>query len=90
MTNAQRLGRGLQGPLGVGVSHGAYCFGCCWGLMAVLLALGMMNIGWMAAIAAVILVEKVLPVGPQFSRWAGAMFALVGMTVLATGSTLGL
>jgi predicted metal-binding membrane protein len=38
--------------------HGAYCVGCCWGLMALLLAAGIMNIGAMAAIAALIFLEK--------------------------------
>jgi predicted metal-binding membrane protein len=42
----------------VGLHHGAYCVGCCWGLMALLLAAGIMNIGAMAAIAALIFLEK--------------------------------
>ncbi len=88
MTNAAQLGRGLRGPFRVGLSHGAYCFGCCWGLMAVLLALGMMHLGWMAAVAGLILVEKVLPVGPRFSKLVGVGFALAGVAVLATGSAL--
>jgi predicted metal-binding membrane protein len=52
---------GNVGALRMGVEHGLWCVGCCWGLMAALLALGVMSIGWMALIAALIAVEKLLP-----------------------------
>src|SRR3954454_295299 len=45
----------LKGPtrdLQVGLRHGAFCVGCCWGLMVVLIVVGIMSLGWMAAIAA--------------------------------------
>ena len=35
--------------------------GCCWALMAALFALGVMSIGWMVLIAAIIAIEKLLP-----------------------------
>ena len=44
--------------LRVGLYHGAYCIGCCWGLMVVLIAVGVMNPAWMGALAAVVLLEK--------------------------------
>jgi predicted metal-binding membrane protein len=44
--------------LRVGVYHGGYCGGCCWGLMAVLVAVGVMNLGWMAGLSAVVFLEK--------------------------------
>lgn len=50
-----------SGPLRdlrVGVYHGGYCGGCCWGLMAVLVAVGVMNLAWMAGLAAVVFLEK--------------------------------
>jgi predicted metal-binding membrane protein len=56
--------RWRPGPLGalwVGIEHGGFCVGCCWALMAALFALGVMSIGWMVLIAAVIAVEKLLP-----------------------------
>jgi predicted metal-binding membrane protein len=50
--------RGRTKDLRVGLYHGAYCVGCCWGMMLVLIVVGVMNIAWMAGLAAVILVEK--------------------------------
>jgi predicted metal-binding membrane protein len=52
---------GLSGALHLGVRHGAWCVGCCWALMASLLALGVMSIAWMALVAGLIAVEKTLP-----------------------------
>jgi predicted metal-binding membrane protein len=45
----------------MGIAHGAWCIGCCWALMAALFALGVMSIGWMALVGALIAVEKLLP-----------------------------
>ena len=86
MEHAQDMGRGMRGPLRVGLSHGAYCLGCCWALMAILVVLGLMNLGWMAAVSALILVEKVLPPGPAIGRIIGMGIALAGAAVLVTGS----
>jgi predicted metal-binding membrane protein len=52
---------GRIGGLRMGVAHGAWCIGCCWALMAALFALGIMSLGWMALIAALIAAEKLLP-----------------------------
>ena len=52
---------GLPGALQMGAKHGAWCVGCCWALMAALFALGVMSIGWMAVVAGLIAVEKLLP-----------------------------
>jgi predicted metal-binding membrane protein len=52
---------GVSGALRMGARHGAWCVGCCWALMASLFALGVMSLAWMAFIAAVIAVEKLLP-----------------------------
>jgi predicted metal-binding membrane protein len=89
MEHAQLLGRGVRGPFRVGILHGTYCFGCCWALMAILLVLGLMNLGWMAAVSGLILVEKVLPAGRGLGRAIGVGIALVGATVLITGTGLG-
>ena len=48
----------------MGARHGAWCVGCCWALMASLFALGVMSLAWMAFVAALIALEKTLPVGP--------------------------
>jgi predicted metal-binding membrane protein len=52
---------GLGGAFTIGAKHGAWCFGCCWALMAALFALGAMSMSWMLVIAALIAVEKLLP-----------------------------
>ncbi len=56
----------------VGLYHGLYCVGCCWGLMLVLITVGVMNLAWMAAIAAAVLLEKTWRHGIGFSRAIGA------------------
>jgi predicted metal-binding membrane protein len=56
----------------VGMYHGVYCVGCCWGLMVVLIAVGVMNLAWMAVITVVIFLEKTWKHGPAFSRITGA------------------
>ncbi len=50
---------GRQGALVLGMHHGSLCIGCCWALMALLFVLGVMNLWWIALVAAVVLVEKV-------------------------------
>ena len=52
---------GLRGAVQMGARHGAWCVGCCWALMAALFALGVMSIAWMAFIAALIALEKLVP-----------------------------
>lgn len=66
----------------LGVVHGAFCLGCCWALMAILVAVGTMNLGWMALLTVVIIVEKTLPRGEQLVRVAAVGFALVGAVLL--------
>jgi predicted metal-binding membrane protein len=82
------------GPLGavrMGIEHGGWCIGCCWALMVLLFAIGVMSITWMLVVAAIVLAEKVLPLGEQF---AGALaVVLIGLGVwvaLAPGSVPGL
>jgi predicted metal-binding membrane protein len=84
MEHAQLLSEGVRGPLQVGLMHGAWCIGCCWALMAVLVALGVMHLGWMAAVAAVILAEKLLPGGATASRVIGGILLAAGAVVAAT------
>ena len=69
---------GRRGGLLMGLHHGLFCLGCCWGLMVVLLTLGVTNLVWMALVAAVIFVEKVMPFG-----WAAAK--VVGVVLLGVG-----
>ena len=69
---------GIGGGLELGVRHGAYCLGCCWALMVVLVVAGAMGLAWVALIAFVIFVEKLLPGGRRAAHLTGA-----GLLVLA-------
>ncbi len=73
--------RGRARDLRVGLHHGSYCVGCCWGLMIVLVALGAMNVPVMVALTGVVLLEKCWRHGPAFSRVFSV--ALLVMAVLA-------
>jgi predicted metal-binding membrane protein len=73
---------GAWGALVMGLRHGIYCVGCCWVLMALLFVAGVMNLLWVAAIAALVLVEKVLPRGALVGRVAGGVFMLAGLVLL--------
>ncbi len=68
-----------RGALLAGLEHGAVCLGCCWALMLALLALGIGSMFWMAALASVILVEKVAPRGERSSKLIAV--GLVGAAV---------
>ena len=52
---------GVRGAGEMGAKHGMWCLGCCWALMLALFALGVMSLVWMAVVAALITVEKILP-----------------------------
>jgi predicted metal-binding membrane protein len=67
---------GWGGALRMGLKHGVFCVGCCWMLMALLFVAGVMNLLWVAAIAAFVLAEKLLPRGRLIS-FAGAAVCLV-------------
>lgn len=69
--------KGPARDLRVGIHHGLYCVGCCWGLMIVLVAVGAMNVPAMVSLAGVILIEKVWRYGPVFSRSVGVLLLLV-------------
>lgn len=72
---------GRTGALRMGLAHGAWCVGCCWALMAALFALGVMSVGWMAFIAAVIAIEKLLPWKTLANRGIAVTLLLLGFAV---------
>jgi predicted metal-binding membrane protein len=74
--------RGRLRDLRVGVSHGAFCLACCWALMAVLVAAGLMNLAVMVVLSAVVLVEKTWTWGPRFSRVVGVLALVLAVAVL--------
>jgi predicted metal-binding membrane protein len=76
---------GTAGALRMGAEHGAYCLGCCALLMALLFVGGVMNLLWAAAIAAFVLLEKLLPAGHAVARAAGALAIGFGAWMIARG-----
>jgi predicted metal-binding membrane protein len=72
---------GRAGALRMGVEHGAWCVGCCWALMAALFALGVMSIGWMLFIAALIAIEKLLPWRILANRGIAVLLVILGIAV---------
>ena len=85
MTFFLRQAKAMHRPVGAlaaGAHHGLYCLGCCWLLMAVLVAFGTMRLTWMAALAVLILVEKASPFGEGIARFAGVAFLGLGLVLL--------
>nr|WP_244749872.1 DUF2182 domain-containing protein [Mesorhizobium sp. L-2-11] len=70
------------GALRLGALHGAFCVGCCWMLMALLFVGGIMNLVWIAALAILVLVEKLFPAGPWVGRAAGIALIAWGSATL--------
>ncbi len=73
---------GTGGALRMGAEHGMYCVGCCWMLMLLLFVAGVMNLVWIAAIAAFVFVEKLLPAGRFATGFAGVALVLSGVYLL--------
>jgi len=67
----------------MGLHHGLYCLGCCWALMVLLVVAGVMNLVWVAAIAMIVLVEKVVPHGDAVGRVAGVGLTAAGVLLVA-------
>ena len=70
--------RGRLRDMRIGMYHGAYCTGCCVGLMIVMVFAGVMNLVWMIALAAIIFIEKVWHYGRGFSHAVGFMLIILG------------
>jgi predicted metal-binding membrane protein len=85
---------GSWGAFRMGLKHGAYCLGCCWALMGLLFAFGVMNLLWVAGLSAFVLLEKITPVDANrlVSRLSGVVFVgwaawiVFGSWKLAAGS----
>ena len=76
---------GISGAVSLGIRHGLYCLGCCWLLMSLLFVGGVMNLVWIAAITAFVLIEKLLPTGLRSSRLSGWAMIVTGVGYLAWG-----
>jgi len=75
---------GSLGAFRMGIDHGLFCLGCCWLLMALPFALGVMSLAWMAAITVFILVEKAAPGGQWLGKIGGAALAGAGVWLLTS------
>jgi predicted metal-binding membrane protein len=79
---------GWSGALRMGAENGAWCVGCCWALMASLFALGVMSVTWMAVVAALIAVEKLLPWRGVATYGTALVLVALGLLVLVAPDAL--
>jgi predicted metal-binding membrane protein len=69
----------------MGLCHGAYCLDCCWLLVAVLFAVGVMNLAWIATLSVFVLLEKIIPRGLWVAKVAGlVLMGFGGWVALST------
>lgn len=73
---------GTGAALVMGLRHGLVCVGCCWLLMLLLFVAGVMNLLWVAAIAGLVMVEKIVRGGPAIGMVTGAVLAAWGVWVV--------
>jgi predicted metal-binding membrane protein len=81
MVMAMHGGGPVTGGFSSGLRDGAICVGCCWALMTILFAVGVMNIWAMVGLAVVIFAEKILPRPAFVAALAGVVF--LGLAVVA-------
>jgi predicted metal-binding membrane protein len=77
---------GRSGAFEMGLTHGTYCLGCCWVLMALLFAGGVMNLVWIAGLTIIVLTEKVIPWGARFGQGLAALMVGGGVWLLLQGA----
>jgi predicted metal-binding membrane protein len=76
---------GMLGAFAMGVRHGGWCLGCCWALMSVLFAVGVMNLASVAALALFVLLEKTVAAYAWVSRAGGVLLVGVALLMLLRG-----
>jgi predicted metal-binding membrane protein len=74
---------GAPGAFRMGAEHGAYCLGCCWGLMVALFALGVMSLFWMALVAGIIVFQKLAPRADRLVSVVAVALVALGIWVAA-------
>jgi predicted metal-binding membrane protein len=75
-------------PAGIfrlGAEQGVWCIGCCWALMLVMFAVGIMNLFWMALIGVFAVVEKGEN-GRAISRAAGTILLVWAAALLVVSA----
>lgn len=73
---------GAAGAVRLGLRHGLFCLGCCWSLMLLLFVGGVMNLAWVALLAALVFAEKLAPPAWRIGRWLAAALAASALAVL--------
>jgi predicted metal-binding membrane protein len=73
---------GWSGAFRLGLEHGAHCVGCCWALMLLLFAGGVMNLTVIAALTAFVAFEKLAPPGLHCARISGVLLIAAGLWML--------
>ncbi|MEO6246958.1 MAG: DUF2182 domain-containing protein [Sphingomicrobium sp.] len=76
---------GAAGAVRLGLLHGGFCIGCCWLLMALLFVGGVMDLAWIAGLAVLVAVEKLVRFGPLIGRVAGALLMIAGVAMVVSG-----
>jgi predicted metal-binding membrane protein len=74
---------GPAAALRLGAAHGLYCLGCCWALMLLLFVGGVMNLVWIAALAALVMAEKLAPL--PLRKPIAALLILAGLAMVSSG-----
>ncbi len=75
---------GASGAVRMGLDHGLYCLGCCWALMLLLFVGGVMNLLWIAALAGLVLVQKLLPAGRVITWLTSGALVTAGLVLLSS------
>jgi len=72
-----------RGVFRLGVRQGLYCLGCCWAMMLVMFAVGVMNVIWMAALGVLMTFEKI-GTGKRFTYTIGVALIVAGIAFVLT------
>ena len=75
---------GRVGAFRIGLRHGWYCLGCCWALMLLLFAGGVMNLAVIIGLTVFLLIEKLMPPVLQGGRFSGVVLAVAGAYMIAS------
>jgi predicted metal-binding membrane protein len=75
------------GAFRMGIDHGLVCLGCCWALMLLLFAGGVMNLFTIGALTLFVLVEKVARFGVQGGRLSGLLLIAAGFWLIVSRYT---
>jgi predicted metal-binding membrane protein len=77
-----------RGVFRIGLQQGLFCLGCCWAMMLLMFAAGIMNVVWMAILGIVMATEK-LGTSMRFSRAVGLVFIAIGLIVIVETAIAG-